>query len=69
MSFVLGGGFFGFGFWAGEGEREREIENGLLTGWVWGCRVEFDGADYEFVGVSVYGVGGVVGGGQGDFQR
>ncbi|KAA6411416.1 MAG: hypothetical protein FRX48_04696 [Lasallia pustulata] len=31
--------------------------------------VEFDGADYEFVGVSVYGVGGVVGRGQGDFQR
>lgn len=36
---------------------------------MWGYRAEFDGADYEFFGVFVYGGGGVVGGGEGDFER
>ena len=32
-------------------------------------RVEPYDSDYEFVGVLVYGAGGVVGGGEGDFER
>ncbi len=32
-------------------------------------RIEPHGPDHKFVGVSVYGVGGVVGGGQGYIQR
>ena len=33
------------------------------------CRAEPDGSDYELAGILVYGAGGVVGGGQGDFER
>lgn len=51
-------------FWDPRGDSG---ESGLI---LWGAvdRVESDGADYEFFGFFVYGVGGVVGGGEGDFE-
>ena len=48
----------------GESDGERVVLPADWTG-----RAEPDGADYEFVGVSVYGVGGVVGGGEGYIER
>ena len=33
-----------------------------------GCRIESHGPDYEFIGVFVHGVGGMVGGGQGHWE-
>lgn len=35
----------------------------------WKGRAELDGADYEFVGVSVYGVGRMVGRGESNNER
>ena len=32
-------------------------------------RIEFDGADYEFIGFLVHGAGRVVGGREGDWTR
>lgn len=56
--------FFGGGFW---GEGMGRV--GLMRAGGGGGRAQFDGADYEFAGFSVYGFGGVVGGRQGDFSR
>ena len=41
----------------------------MLTFWGGGGlhRIEFDGADYEFIGFPVHGAGRVVGGGEGDW--
>ena len=38
---------------------------------IWGLcsRIESHGADYKLVGISVYGAGGVVGGGKGYIKR
>jgi len=63
-----GGDVRGEGMWLGKKEGKGKGREGLMRGRgliILGDRAESDGADYEFVGVSVYGVGGVVGGGEG----
>jgi len=63
-----GEGRGGMGRWLGEKEGKGKGREGLMRGRgliILGDRAESDGADYEFVGVPVYGVGGVVGGGEG----
>ncbi len=48
------------------GERSETVS---MANELWDCRVESDGADYEFVGVFVYCSGRLVGGGEGHFER